>query len=63
MLVEPLAGDVKSDGGHLRVYVEDLDNVHKVLDAAQGKATLVSVVPRKQTLEDLFVEIIREARK
>lgn len=61
--IMPLAGDVKSDGTQLRVYVDDPDKVHAVLDTAQGKATLVSVVPQKQTLEDLFVEIVREARK
>jgi ABC-2 type transport system ATP-binding protein len=61
--IEPLAGSVTMDGQQMRVYIEASDNVHKVLDVAEGKATLVSVVPQKQTLEDLFVEIIREARK
>ena len=61
--VKPLAAHVMQDGELLKVYVESEDDVHKVLEAARGKATLVSVVPQKQTLEDLFVEIVREGRK
>ena len=46
-----------------RVYVGSQENVHNVLKLAQANATLVSVVPHAQTLEDLFVEIVREAPK
>lgn len=61
--VKPLAERVSIDGDQMRMYVEGDDNLHAVLDAARGKATLVSVMPQKQTLEDLFVEIVREGRK
>jgi len=61
--LKPLAERVSTDGEQVRVYVETEENVHSVLDLARGKAALVSVVPQRQTLEDLFVEIIREVRK
>jgi ABC-2 type transport system ATP-binding protein len=61
--VKPLAERVSTEGELIRVYVETEDSVHSVLDMARGKATLVSVVPQRQTLEDLFVEIVREVRK
>lgn len=60
--VKPLAERVSVEGEIMRVYADTDDNVHEVLDAARGKSTLVSVVPQKQTLEDLFVEIVREGR-
>ncbi|MCE5313925.1 MAG: ABC transporter ATP-binding protein [Armatimonadota bacterium] len=61
--VKPLAERVSVEGEFMRVYTETGENVNKVLDASRGKASLVSVVPQKQTLEDLFVEIVREGRK
>jgi ABC-2 type transport system ATP-binding protein len=61
--VKPHAERVSADGELVRVYVESEEDVHSVLDAARGKATLVSVLPQRQTLEDLFVEIVREVRK
>lgn len=61
--IKPLAAHIAPDGELVKVYVETEDDVHKVLETARGKATLVSVVPQKQTLEDLFVEIVREGRK
>lgn len=61
--VSPLAAHIAHDGELLKVYVETEDDVHETLKLARGKATLVSVVPQKQTLEDLFVEIVREGRK
>jgi len=61
--LSPLAERVLTDGEQVRFFVETEDNVHKLLDASRGKATLVSVVPQRQTLEDLFVEIVREVRK
>jgi len=54
---------VLADGEHVKFFVETEDNVHTLLDAARGKSPLVSVVPQRQTLEDLFVEIVREVRK
>jgi len=61
--VKPLAERVSIEGDFMRIYADTEENVHNVLDAARGKASLVSVVPQKQTLEDLFVEIVREGRK
>lgn len=61
--LSPLAERVLTDGEQVRFFVDTEDNVHKLLDASRGKATLVSVVPQRQTLEDLFVEIVREVRK
>ncbi|MHB9038563.1 MAG: ABC transporter ATP-binding protein [Armatimonadota bacterium] len=61
--MKPLAERVSVEGDFMRVYADTEENVHKVLDTARGKSCLVSVVPQKQTLEDLFVEIVREGRK
>lgn len=61
--VKAVSEECVMDGNMLRVYVDSEDAVHKVLEAAKGKAALVSVVPQRQTLEDLFVQIVREARK
>ncbi|MCE5197364.1 MAG: ABC transporter ATP-binding protein [Armatimonadota bacterium] len=61
--VKPLAERVSVDGEFMRIYVDNEENVHNVLDTVRGKCNLVSVVPQRQTLEDLFVEIVREARK
>lgn len=61
--IKPLASHVAADGDLTRFYVDADEDVHKTIEAARGKATLVSVVPQRQTLEDLFVEIVREGRK
>jgi len=61
--LEPLSERVTVEGEQMRVYVDSEENVHKVLDAARGSASLISVLPQRQTLEDLFVEIVREVRK
>jgi len=61
--IKPLTAHFAQDGDLAKFYVEAEDDVHKVLEIARGKASLVSVVPQKQTLEDLFVEIVREGRK
>lgn len=61
--VKPLAEHFAEDGDLTKLYVESEENVHKLIDSIRGKASLVSVVPQRQTLEDLFVEIVREGRK
>lgn len=61
--IKPLAEEVARDGEFTKVYVESEEHIHKLMETARGKACLVSVVPQKQTLEDLFVEIVREVRK
>ena len=60
--VQPLAEHVAEDGELTKIYTETEENVHKILDMTRGSANLVSVVPQRQTLEDLFVEIVREGR-
>ena len=61
--VKSLAAECQPEGNLLRVYVDAEEGITRVLEAAQGKAHLVSVVPQRQTLEDLFVQIVRGARK
>jgi ABC-2 type transport system ATP-binding protein len=62
-LVKAVSEECVMDGNLLRVYVKSEEAVHEVLAALKGKAALVSVMPQRQTLEDLFVQIVREARK
>lgn len=61
--VKPMAANMVTEGELTKIYVDTEATVHKVLDTIWGKASLVSVVPQRQTLEDLFVEIVREGRK
>lgn len=61
--LKTLSSSVIVEGDLVKVYVETEENVHQVIDAVKGKASLVSVVPQRQTLEDLFVQIVREGRK
>ena len=61
--VKPFAERVSLDGDLMRVYVESEENVHNVLEKVRHAGTLVSVVPQRQTLEDLFVEIVKEVQK
>jgi len=61
--IKPIAERITVDSGTVRIYVEADENVYKILDVVRAKARLLSVVPQKQTLEDLFVEIVREVRK
>ncbi len=60
--LKPLAERFTTDGEYVRFYVDTEESVRQILDVAHGKAPLVSVVPQRQTLEDLFVEIVREVR-
>jgi len=59
----PVVEHVAAEGDRVRLYVESEETVHNVLDMIRDKASLISVVPQRQTLEDLFVEIVREVRK
>ena len=52
-----------TDGTRLKVYVVSDESVYQVVEAAKGKADLISVVPQRQSLEDMFVETIREVSK
>lgn len=60
--IQPLVEHVVTDGDFTKLYTETEENVHKIIDTIRGKASLVSVLPQRQTLEDLFVEIVREGR-
>ncbi len=60
--IQPLVAHVATDGDFTKLYVETEETVHKIIDTIRGKASLVSVLPQRQTLEDLFVEIVREGR-
>lgn len=60
--IRPLVEKISSEGAQMRVYVESEENVHRVLDLAKDKAKLVSLQPQRQSLEDLFVEIVREVK-
>ena len=57
--IEPMCEMISEDGKRHHAYVKAYDDVYKVIDLIKGKAILVSVVPQKQSLEDLFVEIVR----
>lgn len=60
--IQPLVEHVVTDGDFTKLYTETEENVHKIIDTIRDKASLVSVLPQRQTLEDLFVEIVREGR-
>ncbi|MBO4548064.1 MAG: hypothetical protein J5758_02510, partial [Abditibacteriota bacterium] len=56
----PLCDHVSEDGHRIHAYVKEYKDVYTVIDLIQkNNASLVSVVPQKQSLEDLFVEIVR----
>lgn len=61
--IEPMCEMVSEDGNRHHAYVKAYDDVYKVIDLVKGRAVLVSVVPQKQSLEDLFVEIVRGGTK
>lgn len=60
---KPLADRTAVEGEFVQFYVDSEDKVHSILAMVKGKGTLVSVIPQRQTLEDLFVEIVREVKK
>jgi len=60
--LKPMAERVSVDGNEVKVYLESKDTLFTILDAVKGKAELVSVLPQRQSLEEMFVEIVREAR-
>lgn len=61
--IKQYAERISTDGDQVRIFVEGDENMHNVLSLARDGATLESVVPQRQTLEDLFVEIVREVKK
>jgi ABC-2 type transport system ATP-binding protein len=61
--VKPLSARISHDGERVKIYVESDENVHKVIDLSKGNSTLISVLPQRQSLEDLFVETVRGANK
>ena len=61
--IKPLSARISHDGERVKIYVESDENVHKVIDLSKGNSTLISVLPQRQSLEDLFVETVRGANK
>lgn len=61
--VKSLAERVNVEGDVAKIYTGSEENVHDIIEMIHGKASLISVMPQRQTLEDLFVEIVREVRK
>ena len=61
--LEKFATKVYAEGDTLAVHTDSEENVHNIIEAARGKAVLASVIPQRQSLEDLFVEIVREGKK
>lgn len=57
------ADKIKEDGNRLNIYVKNQENMYKVLDLIKSKSNLISIVPQKQSLEDLFVDIIRGGKE
>ena len=41
------------------MHAETEEKILEIIDVVKNKANLISVVPQKQSLEDLFVDIIR----
>lgn len=60
--IKPKAERVSVDGNEVKIYVESDSAVFDVIEFVKGKAELVSVIPQRQSLEEMFVEIVREAR-
>lgn len=58
-----LADKIKQDGKRHNIYVKNQENIYTVIDKIKSNANLISVVPQKQSLEDLFVDIIRGGKE
>ena len=58
-----ISDKIIEDGRRHHIHVKTDESIYKILDMIKDKAILVSVVPQKQSLEDLFVEIIRGGNK
>lgn len=57
--LQELAGAVTGDNGHVTVTCGDDDLVNNVVDVIRGaKGRILSVVPLKRSLEEIFVETI-----
>ncbi|MDH7568178.1 MAG: ABC transporter ATP-binding protein [Armatimonadota bacterium] len=59
--IESLAQESTAAGGRVVVYEERQDVIGAIVDIVRGdKARLVSLIPQRQTLEDLFIRIVRQ---
>jgi ABC-2 type transport system ATP-binding protein len=57
--IEALTGSVEQNDGRVRIPSADADKVTDVIDLVRGaKGTVVSVVPHKRTLEEVFVQTV-----
>ena len=62
--LKPLAKSIAAEDGAIAVSVDEGEAVGKVIDAVRASnGQILSVIPHKRTLEDLFMEIIREGNK
>lgn len=62
--IRQVADECELHAGHLMAYLEGSDNLTKIVDLImkQPGAKLVSVNPRRRTLEKLFVDTVRGGR-
>lgn len=59
-----LAKHVEAENDVLIVSQDEGDGINKAIDVIRsGKGRILSVIPQRRTLEDLFMEIIREVNK
>jgi ABC-2 type transport system ATP-binding protein len=57
--IESLTGAIEQNDGRIRIPATDADKVTDVIDLVRSaKGTIVSIVPHKRTLEEVFVETV-----
>lgn len=60
--IESFAGSVEKNNGRIRIPAADVDKVSAVIDLVRGaKGNVLSIVPHKRTLEEVFVETVMKA--
>jgi ABC-2 type transport system ATP-binding protein len=62
--LKPIVKDTQWKEGICTISVDEGENVNQAIDVIRTeKGTILSIIPKRQTLEDLFMEIIREVSK
>ena len=57
--IRALASEVAQQDGQITAYQEDLEAVNRIVDAVRGGGgKVVSIVPQRRRLEDIFVETV-----
>jgi ABC-2 type transport system ATP-binding protein len=60
--IESFAGSVEKNNGRIRIPSTDVDKVSTVIDLVRGaKGNVLSIIPHKRTLEEVFVETVMKA--